>query len=73
MQKHFSSPAKAVIVFCLLVSSSMIWPIYSWFSRIEPFVLGMPFALVYLVGLLLLIFLVMLGLYLWEDGKGELD
>jgi hypothetical protein len=49
------------------------WPVYPYFSRIRPFVLGLPFSLVYLIGILLLTFAVMLGLYLWEKKVGELD
>ena len=50
-----------------------MWPIYPWFSRIHPLVLGIPFSLVYLVILVLVCFLSMLALYFWEDRRGKLD
>jgi len=50
-----------------------IWPIYPFFSRIYPMVLGMPFSLVYLLSLSLLTFLILLGLYLWEAREDESD
>ncbi len=49
------------------------WPIYAWFSRIRPFVLGMPFSLFYILLLLLLCFFSLLALYLWEDSRGKLE
>lgn len=64
---------KALTAFFVALFFAMIWPIYPYFSRIEPRVLGIPFALVYLVLLLLLGFCVLLSLYLWEDRKGTLD
>ena len=49
------------------------WPIYTWFSRVRPFVMGMPFSLVYLIFLLLVCFFALLGLFLWEDRRGKLE
>jgi len=49
-----------------------MWPVYPWFSRIQPRVLGIPFSLVYLVILVAVCFFAMLALYLWEDRTGKL-
>lgn len=49
------------------------WPIYIWFSRIRPLVLGIPFSLVYIILLLLLCFFSLLALYVWEDRRGKLE
>ena len=49
------------------------WPIYPWFSRIQPTVLGVPFSLFYIILLLLICFSSLLGLYLWEDRRGKHD
>ena len=50
-----------------------MWPIAPLFSRIRPFVLGIPFSLFALVFLVFVCFLSMLALYKWEDGRGKLD
>lgn len=50
-----------------------LWPIYTLFSRVRPFVLGVPFSLAGLVGLVLACFLSLLALYRWEDRRGKLD
>ncbi len=50
-----------------------MWPIYAYFSRIRPFVLGMPFSLFYLVALVGVSFFTLLALYRWEDRRGTLD
>lgn len=64
---------RAVVVYFAVVFWCLIWPVYPYFSRIKPLVLGLPFSLFYLVAVLLCSFLVMLGLYLWEARHGELD
>ena len=57
---------KIVILYFILVFSAMMWPIYPFFSRIRPMVLGIPFSLFYLVILIIASFLVLFTLYLWE-------
>ena len=59
--------------FFVAVLLALTWPIYSVFSGIRPLVLGMPFSLFYIVAVLVVSFVVLLGLYLWEDRRGELD
>jgi hypothetical protein len=58
----------AVILFYLILFFAVMWPVYPRFSSIEPRVLAMPFSLAYVVGVLVLSFSVLLGLYLWEGG-----
>ena len=60
----------AVVLFYLLLFLAVMWPVYPRFSSIAPRVLGMPFSLVYVVGVLILSFSGLLGLYLWE-GAGR--
>ena len=52
---------------------STMWPVYPLFSRIRPFVLGVPASLVYLVILVFVCFLSLLALYRWEDKRGKLE
>ncbi|MFQ5678351.1 MAG: hypothetical protein ACE5HP_02720 [Gemmatimonadota bacterium] len=63
----------AVAVYFLLVFLALIWPVYPRFSRIFPTVLGLPLSLAYIVLLILLSFLVLLGLYLWESRTGRVE
>lgn len=60
------------LFFCL-VFVALSWPVYSLFGGIRPLILGMPLSLAYIVGVLVVSFLVLLGLYLWEDRRGTLD
>jgi len=50
-----------------------MWPIYPFFGRIRPFVLGVPASLVYLVALVFVCFFALLALYRWEDKRGKLE
>lgn len=72
MRPEVSRPARFVAVFCLAAFVALLWPVYSWFSSIEPMVLGMPFSLFYLVLVIAAVFSVMLGLFLWEDRNDRL-
>ena len=50
-----------------------MWPIYPFFSRIRPLILGMPFSMAYLVFLLVLSFLVLVSLYTWERRRDGME
>ena len=65
----------AVAAFYLLLFLLLVWPIYPRFAGARPFVLGMPLSLVYVVALVVLSFLGLLGLFLWEGRRrsGESD
>ena len=58
--------------FSLAALSALIWPVYSFFGTIEPFVLGIPFSLFYLVILIGVVFSVMLALFVWEGRNDRL-
>jgi hypothetical protein len=58
----------AVVTFYTLLFFALIWPIYPAFATIEPRVLSMPFSLAYVVGALVLSFVVLLWLYVHEHG-----
>lgn len=72
MRPEVSKPARYVAWFCLAAFIAVLWPAYSWFSDIEPRVLGLPFSLVYLILVIAIVFSVMLGLFLWEDRHDKL-
>jgi hypothetical protein len=63
----------AVTALFVVAFFATMWPIYPWFSRIRPFVLGVPLSLAYLVGLAAVCFATLLALYLWEGRRGKLD
>ena len=62
-----------VTVYFLFAFLALMWPIYPRFSRIAPTILGIPFSLAYIVVIILISFLVLLSLYLWESRTGRLD
>ena len=64
---------RLVIGYFIVVVLATMWPIYPFFSRIRPLILGMPFSLAYLVFLLVLSFLVLVGLYTWERRRDEME
>lgn len=72
MRPEVSTPGRFVAAFCLAAFLAVIWPVYSWFGGIEPVVLGVPFSLFYLVLVIAAVFVVMLGLFVWEDRNDRL-
>lgn len=54
----------------LLVTASLVWPIYPVFSGIHPLILGLPLSLAWIVLALLAGFAAVLALYLTEDEEG---
>ncbi|MFQ5743526.1 MAG: hypothetical protein ACE5HV_08045 [Acidobacteriota bacterium] len=63
---------KAVTFIFIGIFLAFMWPIYLYFDRIRPFVIGLPLSLFYLIVLLLVSFLTLLGLYLWESRHDKL-
>ncbi len=57
----------------LTVSAALVWPLYTPFARVRPFVLGVPFALAFLAGVLIASFAAGVALYRWESRRGFLD
>lgn len=55
------------------VSAALVWPLYVPFARLRPFVLGVPFALAFLTGVLVASFVAGVALYRWESRHGYLD
>ena len=62
-----------LLVYFLVVSASLLWPIYTLFASARPLILGLPLSLFFLTVVLLASFGVLLGLYRWEDRSGALD
>jgi hypothetical protein len=64
---------RAATIFFIAVFFAFMWPIYPFFNRIRPLILGMPASLFYLVCLLTVAFVAILSLYRWEDRHGKLE
>ena len=64
---------RLVIGYFIVVVLTTMWPIYPFFSRIRPLILGMPFSLAYLVFLIVLSFLVLVSLYTWEGRRDGME
>ena len=60
------------IAFLVLIQLSLIWPIYPLVGHIEPFILGMPFSIVWVLLCLLLSFSGLLAYFLWEE-QGQIE
>ena len=60
----------AATLLFVLIFVATLWPVHAFFSRIRPFVLGLPFSLFYLAALLIATFSVLLALFLWEGRRG---
>ena len=58
---------RAVAFFFLLAFAALIWPIYSFFGNARPLILGLPQSLFYVSVWLVLSFLVLFALYLYEE------
>jgi TRAP-type C4-dicarboxylate transport system permease small subunit len=61
---------RSVLVFFVLIFIGMIWPVVTLFSHARPLIFGLPFFLFYLAVLLISSFLVLLGVFLWEERSG---
>jgi len=64
---------RAFAAFYALLFAAMIWPIYPRFATIEPRIVQIPHSLAYVVLGLVLSFVALLGLYLWERSSERHD
>ena len=67
-------PSVRNVVFGIYVASCLlaqIWPVYDWFGNsIEPFVLGVPFSLAWVVGWIIATFIALLAYHVTGDAHG---
>jgi len=62
---------KAAALYFVLAFLALVWPVYPFFSAATPLVLGVPLSLAWVIGVLLVSFLVLLGLYLYDERRGS--
>jgi len=60
---------RAVTLFYVLLFLALLWPVYPLFAGIEPRIFGLPFSLVYVIGGVLLSFVVLWTLFMWENRR----
>ena len=58
----------AFVVFVILITLVMIFPIYGLGNRVEPFVLGMPFSMIWVVFWIVVEFFGVIAFFLYEHG-----
>ncbi len=61
---------RAILLFYVLITLALIWPVATIFSRVRPLVLAMPFSLFYIAFLIVTSFCVLLALFIWEGRAG---
>jgi hypothetical protein len=61
----------AVVAFYCLLFAALVWPVYPLFATIEPRILAMPHSMAYVVGALLLSYMVLGGLYWLERDNPD--
>ena len=62
---------RSLILFYVLLTLALIWPVATLFSRVRPIVLGMPFSLFCIAALIVTSFSVLLALFIWEGRTGK--
>ena len=60
----------AYILFLLVAFTLMTVPVFTFADRVEPLVFGLPFNLFWIVLVELAAFVVILGFYVYEHGRG---
>lgn len=62
------TPTAMFVAFTIVMLLLMTFPVYSLGNRVEPFVLGLPFSMFWVVFWIGVEFLVLIGFYLYEFG-----
>lgn len=58
-------------VLAAAVAVGLLWPVHTFFARIEPFILGLPLSFAWVTLCLILMFFALLGLYLTDEYLGK--
>ena len=75
VSSHLDALSRRVYIgatfFFIAVFVAELWPVHAYFSRIRPFVFGLPFSLFYLAILLIATFSTLLAVFAWEGRRGR--
>jgi sterol desaturase/sphingolipid hydroxylase (fatty acid hydroxylase superfamily) len=63
--------SRAFVIFTIAMMAVMVFPLFAIGNRIEPMVLGLPFSMAWVVGWILVEFVVLVGFYRYEHGGGD--
>ena len=58
----------AFVVFVVVITLLMIFPIYGLGNRVEPFILGMPFSMIWVIFWIVVEFFGVIAFFLYEHG-----
>lgn len=61
------------VIFMVALTLILVFPIYGVANRVEPYVLGMPFSLAWIVFWTLVEFIVLILFFRWEYSSGRGD
>ncbi len=64
---------RGVVVVVLVATIALIWPVYPQFSSVEPYVLGLPLSLAWVVGWLVIVFIAVALLYRREEQDPDAE
>ena len=59
------------VAFTVAILLVMIFPIYGLGNRVEPYVLGLPFSMVWVIFWIIVEFFGVIAFFLYEHGGGE--
>ena len=62
---------RSLLIFYVVLTLLLVWPVTTLFSRVRPLVLGMPFSLFAIAALIMTSFSVLLVLFIWEGRTGK--
>jgi sterol desaturase/sphingolipid hydroxylase (fatty acid hydroxylase superfamily) len=63
------SATRGVIIFTVALALVMIFPIFAIGNRVEPFVLGLPFSMFWVVFWITVEFLGLVAFFVYEHGR----
>lgn len=59
-----------ISLIAIIISLAIMWPVYPFFSGIEPFILGLPLSFAWIILWVIIGFISLLWLY-FSDNKDE--
>jgi len=62
---------RAFVVFVVAMMAVMVFPLFAIGNRVEPMVLGLPFSMAWVVGWIMVEFVVLVAFYRYEHGGGR--
>ncbi len=63
---------RGVILFTVILALVMIFPVFTIGNRVEPFVLGLPFSLFWVVFWISVEFLGLVAFFVYEHGREDI-